>query len=423
MKKAFLLLGCVIILCSAHAQTNNNTVVKFAKFYTANQPDSIYQLFTVPMKTALKIEGNRQLITQINTQLGEIAGMREMDTKGAGIAEFRLSFEKPLVEIALMVKGDSIAGILQKAVPTKAVAGTDNESPDNFFIDNSIGKIYGTLTLPKQTGKVPVVLMIAGSGPTDRNMNQGQSLRTNSFLLLAKGLAENGIASLRYDKRGVGASMAAVNTPNLTLDDFINDANLLVSKLAVDERFSDIIVLGHSEGAAIGLMTSIVTTPAAFISFSGYQNDMVTLIGEQLKPALSPKEYNLFTELADSLKAGKIVHRNLPPSLAPMFTLSSQVFLSSTIKYDQSKEIKKLNIPVLVIGGSTDLQVPAKAAAQLAKMTNRATLKIIPGMNHVLKKAPAERRLNMATYDRPTLPLHEDILPLITKFIKEHRSL
>ena len=150
---------------------------------------------------------------------------------------------------------------------------------------------------------------------------------------------------------------------------------------------------------------------------------MVTLIGEQLKPALSPKEYNLFTELADSLKAGKIVHRNLPPSLAPMFTLSSQVFLSSTIKYDQSKEIKKLNIPVLIIGGSTDLQVPAKAAAQLAKMTNRATLKIIPGMNHVLKRAPAERRANLATYDQPTLPLHEDILPLITNFIKKHSTL
>ncbi|WP_432708707.1 alpha/beta hydrolase family protein [Pedobacter sp.] len=422
MKKAFLLLCGVIILCSAHAQTNN-TIVKFNKFYTANQPDSIYHLYTKQMKGALSIEGNRQLITQINTLLGEIADMREMDTKGAGIAEFRLSFEKPLVEISLMVKEDSIAGILQKAAPTKAVTGTDNESPDNFYIDNSIGKIYGTLTLPKDKKKVPLVLMIAGSGPTDRNMNQGEGLRTNSFLLLAKGLAENGIASLRYDKRGVGASMAAVNTPNLTLDDFINDANLLVSKLAVDERFSDIIILGHSEGAAIGLMTSIVTAPAAFISFSGYQNDMVTLIGEQLKPALSPKDYALFTELADSLKAGKIVNRNFPASLAPMFTQSSQVFLRSTIKYDQSKEIQKLNIPILVIGGSTDLQVPAKAAAQLAKMNKGATLKVIPAMNHVLKRAPAEKMANLATYDQPTLPLHEDILPLITNFIKKHSTL
>jgi pimeloyl-ACP methyl ester carboxylesterase len=328
MKKAFLLLCCIVILCSANAQTNN-TVVKFTK----------------------------------------------------------------------------------------------NESPDNFYIDNSIGKIYGTLTLPKETRKVPVVLMIGGSGPTDRNMNQGQTLRTNSFLLLAKGLAENGIASLRYDKRGVGASTGAVNDKNLTLDDFINDANLLVSKLAVDDRFSEIIILGHSEGAAIGLMTSIMTVPAAFISFSGYENDMVTLIGQQLKPALNPKEYNLYTELADSLKAGKIVRRNLPASLAPMFTLSSQVFLSSTLKYDQRKEIQKLTIPVLVIGGSTDLQVPAKAAMRLAEMNKRATLKVIPEMNHVLKRAPADRRANLATYDQPTLPLHEDILPLITNFIKKHSTL
>jgi pimeloyl-ACP methyl ester carboxylesterase len=422
MKKAFLLFCCTIMLCSVNAQTNN-TVVKFTKFYTANKPDSIYQLFTKQMKVALKVEGTRQLITQINTQLGEIVGLREMDNKGNGISEFRLSFEKPLVEIALMIKKDSIGGILQKAIPTKTAAGVPNESPDNFYIDNSIGKIYGTLTLPKGTRKVPVVLMIGGSGPTDRNMNQGQALWTNSFQLLAKGLAENGIASLRYDKRGVGASMGAVNAKNLTLDDFINDANLLVSKLAVDDRFSDIIVLGHSEGAAIGLMTSIMTMPAAFISISGYENDMVTLIGQQLKPVLSPNEYNLYAELADSLKAGKIVHRNLPASLAPMFTLSSQVFLSSTLKYDQSKEIPKLNIPLLVIGGSTDLQVPAKAAMQLAKMNKRAILKIIPEMNHVLKSAPAGRRANLATYDQPTLPLHEEILPLITNFIKKHTTL
>jgi pimeloyl-ACP methyl ester carboxylesterase len=422
MKKAFLLLGCVIILCSAHAQTNK-TVVKFNKFYTANQPDSIYQLFTAQMKAALKVNGTRQLITQINTQLGEIVGMREISPKINGVTDFRLSFERPLVEIALMIKKDSIAGILQKSVPTKTVAVVDNESPDNFYIDNSIGKLYGTLTLPNDKKKVPVVLMIGGSGPTDRNMNQGQGLSTNSFLLLAKGLAENGIASLRYDKRGVGSSMGAVKGPNLTLDDFINDANLMVSKLASDDRFSHIIVLGHSEGAAIGLMTSIMTMPAAFISFSGYENDMVSLIGEQLRPALTPQDYKIYTELADSLKAGKIVNRRLSATLAPIFTTTSQVFLSSTIKYDQSKEIQKLKIPILVIGGTTDLQIQAEAAKRLAAKNHRATLKIITEMNHVLKKAPSDRLSNLATYNNPSLPLHEDIIPVIVTFLKKHTIL
>ena len=321
---------------------------------------------------------------------------------------------------------DTLARPLKKAVPTKSAVPlnkgkvVDRDSPNNFSVDNSIGKIYGTLTMPKGMQKVPVVLMIGGSGPTDRNMNQVQALRTNSFLLLAKGLAANGIASLRYDKRGVGASTGAANDANLTLDDFINDANLLVSKLASDDRFSEIIVLGHSEGATIGLITALITKPAAFISFSGYENNMVTLIGKQLKPALSPRDYKIYTEVADSLKAGKIVNRNFPSVLAPIFTRTSQVFLISTMKYDTSTEIQKLEIPVLVIGGTTDLQIQAEAATQLANSNQRATLKIIPGMNHVLKRAPADRRLNIATYDNPRLPLHEDIIPVLTSFIKAH---
>lgn len=422
MKKALLVLWFIATMCSAQAQTNG-AALKFKEFFKANQPDSIYNLFTAQMKAAVNIEGTKQLLGQLKSQLGEINDIREMENTVNGLSEFRMSFDKPIVEVALIIDKDSIAGISQKAATTKKADSTSADSSDNFSVDNSIGKLYGTLTLPKGNQKVPVVLMIGGSGPTDRNMNQGQALRTNSFLLLAEELARNGIASVRYDKRGVGASMGAVDNSSLTLDDFINDAKLFMSKLVSDNRFSDVFVLGHSEGALIGSAVSLQTKPAAFISISGLDNNMVDLIGEQLKPALTTEDFKIFKEVADSLKAGKVVSRKLPTTLATLFTPTSQSFLISTLKYNPSKDIQKLKMPVLVIGGSTDLQVSEAAAIQLAKMNKRSTLKIIPEMNHVLKRAPGDRMSNLATYNNPALPLHEDIIPVLVNFIKKNTTL
>ena len=419
MKKAVFVLLFMLIASSADAQANH-TAVKFSQFFKANQPDSIYNQFTQQMKSALTMEGTKQLMMQIKGQLGEIVRFRETETKVKELTEIRLSFEKPLAEIALLISKDSIAGLFQKAAPANEIASVDLNSPNNFSVVNPIGRLDGTLVLPKDKKKVPVVLMIGGSGPTDRNMNQGQSLRTNAFLLLAKRLAENGIASLRYDKRGVGTSIKAVSASSLKFDDFIDDAKLFISKLATDERFSDVIVLGHSEGAAIGLIASLQTNPAAFISLCGFKDNMVNLMGEQFKPILSAQDFNVFSEIADSLRAGKIVNRALPIALAPIFTPTLQSYLISTLKYDPSKEIQKLKIPLLVVGGSTDLQVPAAAAIQLAKINNKATLKIIPEMNHVLKKALSDRISNLATYNSPDIPLHEDIVPLLVDFIKEN---
>ena len=418
MKKTIIIACCILMLYSANAQTSN-TATKFSQFFKANQTDSIFNLFNSQMKGALKIEGTRQFLTQVKGQLGEIVAVRQMETKVDGVSDFRLSFEKPIVEIALMIMKDSIVGVLQKPVPVKKTDTVEKYSPDNFSVENSIGKLYGTLTLPKDKKKVPVVLMIGGSGPTDRNMNQGQTLRTNSFLLLAKELAQNGIASLRYDKRGVGKSLGAANTSKLTLDDFINDAKLFVSKLASDDRFSKIIILGHSEGALIGLITSLQTKPAAFISICGVNDNMVDLMRVQFKAILTSQNFDIFTELADSLKAGKIFDRKLPASLASIFTPPNQEFVISTLKYNPRKEIHKLKIPILVIGGTTDLQVPAEAATSLAKMNKGANLKVISGMNHVLKRAPSDRMSNLATYNNPTLPLQEDLVPILTNFIKK----
>ena len=420
MKLIYLSLLFALTVLTVKAQNETNPAVeKFARFYKANQADSIFSLYSPEMKAAMKIESTTQFLAQVNGSLGAIVKTRFAGSPASGLSEYRLSFERPVVELALIIKDNLIAGIQQKAAEAAKNDPAPVESPDNFSVNNKVGDLHGTILLPKADGKVPVVLMIGGSGPTDRNMNQGQALKSNSFLMLAEGLAVNGIASIRYDKRGVGKSIAAHHPAEVKLDDFIDDAQLFVVKLKADPRFSKVIVLGHSEGSTIGLMASLATKPDAFISLSGVGSDIADVMKKQFKALAGAEDFKIAAEVLDSLKASKMVNRNLPPALSSIFTPSTQAFLISSMKYNVTQEISKLKIPVLIAGGSTDLQVAGEEAQLLAKANPKATLKLFTGMNHVLKPAPADRMLNIQTYNNPELPLHEELIPYLSGFINK----
>lgn len=421
----FLCLGIVLTLnmSNAEAQTDLNGITyKFAEFYKSNQADSIFNMFSREMKNALSVEGTRQFIFQLKQQLGNITKSRTVPTIDSTFRDYRLSFEKPLVEISLIVKGGLIEGIRQKEAETDHSGAMHNESPDNYLISNSVGTLKATITLPEQKGRVPVVLFIAGSGPTDRNMNQGNSLKTNAFLMLAKGLAKNGIASVRYDKRGVGKSTISKNSSDIRMQDLISDADLFIQELKKDNRFSQVIVLGHSEGALIGLLASISTNPTAFISLCGYSNDIGSLLRKQLKEVVSANELLIATEVLDSLSVGKLVNRQFSPTLASIFNKSAQTYIMSSMKYNASHEIKKIQIPALIVGGTTDLQIGIDEAYALANARPEAKLRLISGMNHVLKQTPADRNLNLQSYNNPETILHPDLLPILVDFITKTAS-
>lgn len=401
------------------AQGPHPTVVKFNTYYAANQADSIFLLFNAKMKDAVKLEGATMLVNQLKSGLGAIVSTREVESPASGVSEFRISFEKPLVDLALIIQEDSIAGIWQRPVEKTENDSTDLASPDNYSVNNDYGSLYGTLVLPEVKDKVPVVLMIAGSGPTDRNMNQGAALKTNSALQLAEALAKNGIASLRYDKRGVGKSADAIGTSDVVLGDFIEDAELFVAKLQADARFSNVIVLGHSEGSIIGSVASLEYEPSAFISLCGPASGVLDLIGLQIKDHISPDHLITANEVLDSLKSGKTFNRDLPSGLASLFHPSVQPFLISTNQYKPASIVSKLDIPVLIVGGENDLQVSIEETNGLAEAAQKATVHRIPNMNHVLKNAPADRAGNLATYNTPDKPLHPDLVPILIEFIKK----
>jgi uncharacterized protein len=288
--------------------------------------------------------------------------------------------------------------------------------PDEpITLETKTGEIEGTLLYPASTEKLPVVLIIAGSGPTDRNGNNPM-MTNNSLKMLAEGLFKYGIASVRYDKRGIAESKdAGLQESDLRFEHYVEDAKNWVDMLTKDSRFSDIIIIGHSEGSLIGMIASQKTEVRKFISIAGVGVPAGELLREQLK-AQPPVILNQALPIIEKLEKGE-TENNVPQILFSLFRPSVQPYIISWFKYDPQKEISKLNKPVMILQGTTDIQVSVSDAEKLAVANKNAEKRIIGGMNHILKPSEIEIQKNMQTYSNPNLPLNEELIEAIIEFI------
>ncbi len=270
----------------------------------------------------------------------------------------------------------------------------------------------------KAEGKVPLVIIVGDAGPTDRNGNNEKAgINGNTYKLLAVGLAKNGIASVRYDKRLVGESVSQEKEKELRIDDYSDDAVSLIIMLNDDQRFSKIILFGHGEGALVCMMASQDQPIKGYISAegSGEQADKVLLDGMKNKPQYQQDE---FKAVMDSLRKGKTID-NVDPAIYYIARPSIQPFLMSWCRISPLRGIKSIKVPVLLIQGATDLSVPESNGEKLKKAKSDANLLIIKRMNHILKDAPADEDQNLATYDKPDLPLSPTLVPGIVEFINK----
>ncbi len=295
---------------------------------------------------------------------------------------------------------------------------SDEGNSEEVSLDVEAGRIYGTLTLADNNDeKTPVVLIIAGSGPTDRNGNSTIAGENNSLKMIADFLADNGVASLRYDKRGIAESAAIkIDEKDLRFEDYINDAAGWLEILKQDQRFSNIYVLGHSQGSLVGMLAAQKVATDGFISVAGSGQSIANTLREQL--ANLPQELKEKAEnILLSLEKGEIVSE-VDQNLQGIFRPSVQPFLISYMKYDPALEISKLDVPVLIIQGTTDLQVSKKDAEKLKNAYPEARLEIIEGMNHILKEAPADPQENAATYSNPDLPLADEFKEVLISWLE-----
>jgi len=302
------------------------------------------------------------------------------------------------------------------------------EGSQPIALETSTGTLFGTLELPQSRSRVPVVLIIAGSGPTDRDGNSPvHKGPNNSLKLLAEGLAARGIASVRYDKRGIGETgkamqlaaektKATLREEDLSFEIYIDDAVSWCKKLRADKRFSLLTVLGHSEGSLIGMVAGQRASADAYVSVAGAGRPVQEILLEQVKSQLPPDLQKSTEDILSQLAAGKRVE-SVPPVLNGLFRSSVQPYMISWLRYDPVKEIAKLHIPVLIVQGTTDIQINSVDAKSLAGANPKATLLLIDGMNHVLKTVPNQPDKQDSSYSDPTLPVAPVLISGISSFV------
>lgn len=329
----------------------------------------------------------------------------------------RITFDGKLIE-------DTISGTFKQngqQFPFELTRGSNEtvlEDGEIVKVNVPDGEMSGILEKPEGDGPFPVMIIIAGSGPTDHN---GNSMlmpgKNNSLKMLAEDLAKHGIASIRYDKRGVGHNVLDTKEETLTFDRYIDDASAFIAYAKKDKRFSKIGVIGHSEGSLIGMIAASKTNIDVFVSIAGAGRPINEVLMEQLEGQLSGKLLEETKIILEKLGRNEQV-ANISPELQSVFRPSVQPYLISWLAYNPSKEIQELASRVLIINGTNDLQVPVSDAEALYDSKVASSLLIIKNMNHILKEAPADIDGNMATYTNPDLPLANGLVDGIVEYIK-----
>ena len=288
------------------------------------------------------------------------------------------------------------------------------------------GTLYGTIDLPPGQGPWPVVLIHPGSGPTDRDGNSRlsaiQSLENDSLKLLGRGLAARGIAALRIDKRGIAASAKAMaKVEDLRVETYADDAAAWVAFLRQDRRFTKVGIIGHSEGTLMALLAAKKEKVDALICLCGLARPLQDVLRVQLKPAVPLELYESADKIISELAAGRTVpEKEIPASLLVLFRPNIQPYLISEFKHDPAVILAKLELPVLVISGTTDIQVPVEDGKRLAAARPRIEHQVLEQMNHVLKQTEKTGRLEqMPVYCDPTIPLHPKLVDELAAFLKQ----
>ncbi len=284
------------------------------------------------------------------------------------------------------------------------------------------GPLKGTMLAPATGPHGPAVLILAGSGPTDRDGVNPLGVKGPTYRLIAEGLAAQGVTSLRVDKRGLFASgLAAPDANAVTVVDLAADAHSWAVKLTADTGAPCVWLLGHSEGSLVALIAAqnpkdicgliLVAAPGRRLS---------DVLREQLRanPANAPLLPQALAAI-DSLEAGRPYDTTgMHPALLGLFRPNIQAFLMVMFRQDPARLAAAYRGPILILQGDAGIQVSVADANVLKAAQPHAKLVILPGVNHVLRTGSADRAATLANYADPSLPLAPGVVDAIAGFVK-----
>ena len=283
------------------------------------------------------------------------------------------------------------------------------------------GPLAGTFR-PVGAG-APVVLIVPGSGPTDRDGNNPLGVKAAPYRMLAEELSSRGVATLRIDKRGLFASKAAIADANaITIADYAADVHAWAAKARALTGAKCAWIAGHSEGGLVALAAAQQPQGlCGVVSISAMGRPMGTVLREQLRtnPANAPIIEPALAAIDTLEKGGSVDQATLPRPLLPLFNSAVQPYLRDAMAHDPAKLAGQLKLPLLVIQGGRDLQITMADANALHVAQPKSKLIVIAEANHVLKTVPeGDRGANLASYADPSLPLAPGIGEAVAAFVK-----
>ena len=297
------------------------------------------------------------------------------------------------------------------------VASAENNNFENWIMID-INDHQSTGLMLESPDSETAVLIVAGSGPTDHNGNiTANGMINNSYKMLATELHQAGYSVLRFDKQGLGKSAYTEFDMSKTLfEDYVHDVVAWVKYLR--KSHEHVVVMGHSLGGLMAIQAANKTPVDRLITLASVADSGYVTVKRQMQ---DQPEFvrEAAVPLLDRLAQGETIPAaEVPVFLNALLHPTIQPYLKSFMMIDPKTELAKLNIPTLNVIGDTDIQIQVEETQRLSANLNHVDLKVIKGMNHVLKNAPAERNANLATYSQPELPLHENLIPVILKFLE-----
>lgn len=295
---------------------------------------------------------------------------------------------------------------------------------EEVALEAAWGTLRGTLWLPSTPGDTALV-MIAGSGPTDRYGNSKAGIQTQAYALLAQEISEAGYALLSYDKRGIAASY--YNNPETILSDcrfayYVDDAERWVEELH-RRGYAHIYLIGHSEGAKIALQVAARNPKVeGVISLCGPGFPIDEILKVQLAAQLLAVDYTLYAQacrIIDTLKRGETPDpEQIPASLQGLFPPYLNTFYHEDMACDPCQVARKLTCPLLIVSGGRDLQVSAANGEALKKAYPSAEVVLFERMAHTLKESEGSSvQTQMEAYTNPSLPLAAGLVERILEFL------
>ena len=315
--------------------------------------------------------------------------------------------------------------IATAALCAALMAGSARAEAIEITAQSAIGVLTGTLE--RAENQVAAALILPGSGPTDRDGNTAVAgVTAQPYRLLSQALAAQGISTARVDKRGIGGSTGAPVDPSFA--EYSDDARAWIDVILAETGAECVWLLGHSEGSLISMLTADDPEVCGLVLLTPPGRLIADIFHDQIRaqPEIAPHLATFQAAVAALMADQEPQADGLPDNLRLMFMPQSRPLIRDLLSFDPAAALAATDVPTHIIHGDGGFQTPVQEAIPLRAARPDAVAHVLSGMTHMLKTATpfaqaaspdAWVQASLATYSNPNLPLHRDLVPLITAFV------